>query len=415
MARTGSFPCWRTWAIPRGTKSLRPMMDQTFEEWLSEFHLRNYVRMINGRVRRCASQEGNAIWSSLRLGFADERTTELVERLIKWQWPDGGWNCDKHPEAINSSFMESLIPLRALALYANTTGERRVWLVAERAADIFLKRELFRRQGKKTVMDTHFVKLHYPCYWHYDILFGLKVMAEAGFIGDPRCKSALDLLESKRLPDGGFPAEETYSRLTRPELSNYSPVNWGGISTRRHESVRHRRCAVRPARGGCVQQVHSSYSLCALREPLAPTHMRGCGRACESPPWQLEGCFPLRYNQRTFRRLAMTEPKPLNWSPTPGIGYTVVRRADGGMQLTFTDLSEATLKHWHDFSLEHLFDSDRLTRNLYDLRQVKSSPRKGDPSRHRSGQRPLHPQHPRGSGGGQSGDQGCHHEGRCGS
>src|SRR5512139_1204742 len=99
---------------PAGDKSLRPMMDQTFEEWLSEFHLRNYVRMINGRVRRCASQEGNAIWSSLRLGLADERTAELIERLIKWQWPDGGWNCDKHPEAVNSSFMESLIPLRAL-------------------------------------------------------------------------------------------------------------------------------------------------------------------------------------------------------------------------------------------------------------------------------------------------------------
>jgi len=72
----------------------------------------------------------------------------------------------------------------------------------------------------------------------------------------------------------------------------------------------------------------------------------------------------------------MPEPKPLNWSPTPGIGYTVVRRADGGMQLTFTDLSDATLKHWHDFSLEHLMGSDRLTRNLYDLRQVKSIPEK---------------------------------------
>ena len=75
-------------------------------------------------------------------------------------------------------------------------------------------------------------------------------MAEAGLIGDPRCKAALDLLESKRLPDGGFPVEETYSRLTRPELSNYSLVNWGGISTRHMNPVRHRRCAVRPARGG---------------------------------------------------------------------------------------------------------------------------------------------------------------------
>ncbi len=66
----------------------------------------------------------------------------------------------------------------------------------------------------------------------------------------------------------------------------------------------------------------------------------------------------------------MTELKPLNWKPEPGIGYTVVRRPDGGMALTFTDLADATIKHWHDFALEHLLGSDRLTRNLYDLRQV---------------------------------------------
>lgn len=67
----------------------------------------------------------------------------------------------------------------------------------------------------------------------------------------------------------------------------------------------------------------------------------------------------------------MTEFKPLNWQPVPGIGYTVVRRSDGGMHYTFTDLSETTIKHWQDFSHEHLLDADRLTRNLYDLRQVQ--------------------------------------------
>jgi len=81
-------------------------------------------------------------------------------------------------------------------------------------------------------MDRHFVLLHYPAYWHYDILFGLKVMAEAGFISDPRCRDALDLLETKRLPDGGFPAEESFSRPTRPQLSGYTPVVWGGTSQR---------------------------------------------------------------------------------------------------------------------------------------------------------------------------------------
>jgi hypothetical protein len=72
----------------------------------------------------------------------------------------------------------------------------------------------------------------------------------------------------------------------------------------------------------------------------------------------------------------MTDPKPLYWKPEPGIGYSVVRRPDGGMTVTVTDLSDATIQHWHDFALEHLLGSDRLTRNLYDLRQVKEIPAK---------------------------------------
>jgi hypothetical protein len=72
----------------------------------------------------------------------------------------------------------------------------------------------------------------------------------------------------------------------------------------------------------------------------------------------------------------MTELKPLNWQPKPGIGYSVARRADGGMNLTFTDLSEATLTDWREFAFEHLLGSDRLTRNLYDLREVQELPEK---------------------------------------
>ena len=67
----------------------------------------------------------------------------------------------------------------------------------------------------------------------------------------------------------------------------------------------------------------------------------------------------------------MSDPKPLNWTPKPGVGMTVARRADGGMHLTFTDLSEQTMKAWREFALEHLLGADRLTRNLYDLRAVK--------------------------------------------
>jgi hypothetical protein len=217
---------------PTGDVHLRPLLEETYQAWLGEHH-QKYIRQIAGRTRRCGSQEGNAVWSSLRLGLADERTDELVSRLLQWQWPDGGWNCDKRPEADSSSFMETLIPLRALVLFARVSGDGKVRSAAERAAEVFLTRQLFKRLRDGAVMDRHFTLLHYPCYWHYDILFSLKVMAEAGFISDKRCAAALDLLESKILPDSGFPAEESYARPSRPALSGYSPVVWGGTSRKK--------------------------------------------------------------------------------------------------------------------------------------------------------------------------------------
>ncbi|MDH3944677.1 MAG: hypothetical protein OEV06_11340, partial [Anaerolineae bacterium] len=161
---------------------------------------------------------------------ADERIEPLIQRMVEWQWPDGGWNCDMKPHVQISSFNESLIPLRALAAYREHTGDEKLAPVIERAAEIFLKRRLYKRVSNGNVMNSDFKALHYPCYWHYDILYALKVLAEAGMISDPRCGDALDLLESKRLPDGGFPAEKKYYQADRPEKSGNSVVDWGGAS-----------------------------------------------------------------------------------------------------------------------------------------------------------------------------------------
>jgi hypothetical protein len=83
------------------------------------------------------------------------------------------------------------------------------------------------------MINPPFLQLHYPCYWHYDILFALKVFSEIGQISDKRCSEALDVLENKRLPDGGFPAEHRYYRHTSAIVpSQRSPVDWGGVSLR---------------------------------------------------------------------------------------------------------------------------------------------------------------------------------------
>jgi len=217
---------------PAGDESLIPLREQVYEWLFSEKHKAS-IKRIDGRVRRCASQEGNAVYYLMVLGLADSRTEDLVWSLTRWQWPDGGWNCDKRPEAVNSSFMETLIPMRGLAWHAKLTGSGRSMLSVRRAADVFLKRHMFRRQRDGSTIDEDFTRLHYPCYWHYDILSALKVMAEAGLIRHPACKEALDLLESKRLPDGGFPAEAKYYTVTDKPRSGRSLADWGGTSKRR--------------------------------------------------------------------------------------------------------------------------------------------------------------------------------------
>lgn len=62
--------------------------------------------------------------------------------------------------------------------------------------------------------------------------------------------------------------------------------------------------------------------------------------------------------------------KPFKWMPGPEVGFEVTRRPDGGMNFVFSDVDSDTLEVWRRFALDHLLESDRLTRNLYDLRQL---------------------------------------------
>ena len=67
----------------------------------------------------------------------------------------------------------------------------------------------------------------------YDVLFALTVLAESELISDPRCSEALDMLEAKRLSDGGFPAEAKFYRVSSAHPGGgSSSVSWGPTSRR---------------------------------------------------------------------------------------------------------------------------------------------------------------------------------------
>lgn len=189
------------------------------------------------RPRRCASMEGTTIWSQLVLGIVDdEHVPLLVDRLITFQWPDGGWNCDKRPGARTSSVQETLLPLRGLVHWFCATGDERARRAAERAAEFLLARRLLWRKRDGALIEPEWGgpvdKVHYPIRF-YDVLSVLLVMAETGMIRDQRCRDALDLLESKRLADGTFPVEWTNVRKADRIESRGTYADWGPLHRKR--------------------------------------------------------------------------------------------------------------------------------------------------------------------------------------
>ena len=220
--------------IPTGFRRAVKATDLVLKWLLGEAHISN-VPKISGRYRRCASQEGNALAVCSRLGLAeDPRVVKLAESLVEWQWPDGGWNCDRRPEADHSSVNESLSTLWGLVEFQRATGDREYLKPIEGGSEFFLQHHLFRSDHTGEIIHPSMVKLHYPLYWHCDILQELLILSRAGKLDDPRTKEALDIVDKKKGLDGLWHANDYYWNLrrkpvskTKLSVSNVEVVDWG--------------------------------------------------------------------------------------------------------------------------------------------------------------------------------------------
>lgn len=208
---------------PRAMAALETVLD-----WLADPRQEGTSRRrADGVILSHASMEGNALAVACRLGMAaDPRTVRLAERLVAWQWPDGGWNCDASAGGHRSSFDETHAPMWGLFEYAMATGNAAARRAADGATELFLSHRIFRRGGSGPPVKGSWTALHYPPYWHYDVLQALHLLARMGHARDERTGDALDLLEQRRLPDGRWRAG---SYWWQPAESPRAPevVDWG--------------------------------------------------------------------------------------------------------------------------------------------------------------------------------------------
>jgi hypothetical protein len=115
-----------------------------------------------------------------------------------------------------------------LGEYARATGDAAAAHAAEGAAELFLEHRVFRSHTSGAVADEEWLKLHYPAYWHYDVLQGLLFLSRNGKVADPRAEEALDLIEAKRRPDGTWaPQGRRYWRLPGSSAGGVEVVDWG--------------------------------------------------------------------------------------------------------------------------------------------------------------------------------------------
>lgn len=227
---SGGF--WRLVALvelgmPPGDRRVRALADRVLR-WVEGERGAMAPVVIEGRVRAHATQDGYVLAALSLLGLVKSaRVKRLAEHIIDWQWPDGGWNCDRMPDATHSSFHETHGPLWGLAEFHRVTGDPHARRAAKKAAEFVLRHHVCLSDVTREVIREDWLRFRFPPYWHYDVLQGLWVLSRAGKLDDPRAKVALDVLLKKRRADGMWRAGGYHWKPPGSSGSNVEVVDWG--------------------------------------------------------------------------------------------------------------------------------------------------------------------------------------------
>ena len=186
-----------------------------------------------GEVEPCINAQVVAVGA-----YFGQDVRGVVARLLAEQLGDGGWNCEAASGSMRSSFNTTICVLEALLAYERAVGSTQEIIDARlRGQEYLLQRRLFRRRSTGEVIERDrkggsvWTRFAFPTWWHYDVLRGLEYLRSAGAAYDGRMTEAVELVASKRGPDGLWPLETRYPGVMPVELDQGEgrPSRWNTL------------------------------------------------------------------------------------------------------------------------------------------------------------------------------------------
>jgi hypothetical protein len=184
-------------------------------------------RYFDGEVEPCIN--GRTIEAGAYFGLD---VSPLVDRILGERLPDGGWNCEAENGSVRSSFDTTLTVLDGLLEFERAAGGPAAVGEARRGGqEYLLERSLFRRKSTGEVVNPEYVEFAFPYYWHYDVLRALDYFRRSGATPDSRMAAAVEIVRSKRQPDGRWLLDRVHPGRVHFALDNGvgEPSRWNTL------------------------------------------------------------------------------------------------------------------------------------------------------------------------------------------
>jgi hypothetical protein len=164
--------------------------------------------------------------------YFSENVDKVVDRLIRDQLTDGGWNCEAERGSTRSSFHTTICVLEGLLEHERSTGGTSPSRKArQRGEEYLLERRLLRRKSNGELISGRWLQFSYPTRWFYDVLRGLDYFRAAGGTPDARLAEAVEVVRSKQQPDGRWLLENTHPGKVHFQLEEGDgyPSRWNTL------------------------------------------------------------------------------------------------------------------------------------------------------------------------------------------